>query len=392
MQLTPAKSDAYHYDLPLLYGALMIMAMGLLMVASSSMGIAEQNLGSPFHYFFKQSLYMALSVGIAFTVTRVPIQFWYAQQGWLMLMSFFLLVLVVVPGIGHSVNGSMRWIRLGPISVQVSEITKCFVIVYLSGFLVRHRLAFEESALGWIRPLLLMVLTGCLLLLEPDFGATVVILTTTFSLFFLAGLRLRYVLLLLGMLLAAFTFLIILAPYRLARLTAFLHPWENQFGSGYQLTQSLIAFGRGGLWGAGLGNGLQKLFYLPEAHTDFLFAVMGEELGLLGCLAIMSAYALLLCRGMVLGRKAYQKGAFFHAYLAYGFGLCLGTQALFNLAVNLGWLPTKGLTLPLMSYGGSSLIVNCMVVGVLLRVGHEVESEVISVKPIKKSRTTHWGQ
>ncbi len=391
MQLEAVAEDSYRYDLPLLYGTLLILAIGLLMVASASMSIAEQHAGSPLHFFFKQSCYMTLSAAVAFAVTRIPVQFWFNQQGWLMVGSFLLLALVLAPGVGHNVNGSTRWLRFGPVSVQVSEITKFFIIVYLSGYLVRHRAAFEESALGWIRPLFLMLLTGGLLLLEPDFGATVVILTTTFSLFFLAGLRLRYVLLLLGLLLSAFALLILMAPYRLERLTAFMHPWANQYGSGYQLTQSLIAFGRGGLWGAGLGNSLQKLFYLPEAHTDFLFAVMAEELGLLGCIAVMSGYGLMMWRGMFIGRKAYQMEAYFHAYLAYGFGLCLGTQALFNMAVNLGWLPTKGLTLPLMSYGGSSLVVNCVVIALLLRVGHEVESGEISVQSWKRKRARGWG-
>jgi cell division protein FtsW len=374
------REHEFAYDLPLLYGTLMVVAMGLLMVTSASMGIAEQHAGSPFYYFFKQGMYLLVSGGCAYVVTRVPIVCWHRCHGWLMVASFMMLILVMVPGVGHEVNGSVRWLRFGPVSLQVSELTKCFVIIYLSGYLVRHRFAFEETALGWMRPLFLLLLTGGLLLLEPDFGSTVVILMTAFTLFFLAGLRLRYVLLLLSLLLVAFTALIVVAPYRLERLTAFLHPWVNQYGSGYQLTQALIAFGRGGIWGAGLGNGLQKLFYLPEAHTDFLFAVLAEELGLLGCLSVMGAYGLIMWRGLCIGRMAYQKGALFHAYMAYGFGVCLGAQALVNLGVNLGWLPTKGLTLPLMSYGGSSLLVNSIVIAIILRVGHEVETDSISIK------------
>ena len=273
-------------------------------------------------------------------------------------------------------NGSIRWLRIGPVSLQVSEATKLFLLVYLSGYLVRHRDAFEETVLGWVKPLGLLLVSGGMLLIEPDFGSVVVILLSAFSLFFLAGLRLRYVLLLLGLLLCAFTVLILLAPYRLERLTAFLHPWENQFGSGYQLTQSLIAFGRGGLFGVGLGNGLQKLFYLPEAHTDFLFAVLAEELGLLGCCVVFFAYGLVMWRSLCVGRKAYCLGLYFHAYLAYGLGVCFGTQAIVNFAVNMGWLPTKGLTLPLMSYGGSSLLVNCIVIALLLRISYEVTSGV----------------
>jgi cell division protein FtsW len=307
---------------------------------------------------------------------RFSVRWWFEHQVFFLFASFLLLAIVIIPGVGHSVNGSIRWLRLGPVSLQVSEATKLFLLVYLSGYLVRHRDAFEETVLGWIKPLGLLLISGGMLLVELDFGSVVVILLSAFSLFFLAGLRLRYVLLLLGLLLSAFTVLILLAPYRLERLTAFLHPWENQFGSGYQLTQSLIAFGRGGWFGVGLGNGLQKLFYLPEAHTDFLFAVLAEELGLLGCCLVFFAYGLVMWRSLCVGRKAYCLGLYFHAYLAYGLGVCFGTQALVNFAVNMGWLPTKGLTLPLMSYGGSSLLVNCIVIALLLRISYEVTSGV----------------
>ena len=367
--------DRPHYvDYTLAYAAFFILAMGLLMVASSSMGVAEKVSGSSLYYLVKQALYLTVSLLVARYSMRFPVKWWFDKQVLLLFLSFFLLALVIVPGVGHSVNGSIRWLRIGPVSLQVSEATKLFMLVYLSGYLVRHRDSFEETVLGWVKPLALLLVSGGMLLIEPDFGSVVVILLSAFSLFFLAGLRLRYVFLLLGLLLSAFTLLIVLAPYRLERMTAFLHPWENQFGSGYQLTQSLIAFGRGGIFGVGLGNGLQKLFYLPEAHTDFLFAVLAEELGLLGCFVVFFAYGLVMWRSLCIGRKAYCLGLYFHAYLAYGLGVCFGTQAIVNFAVNMGWLPTKGLTLPLMSYGGSSLLVNCVVIALLLRISHEVSS------------------
>ena len=289
---------------------------------------------------------------------------------------------MLIPGIGRVVNGSRRWLAIGPIGIQVSELAKVTMILYLSGYLVRQQHSVGQSIIGFIRPMIVLGIFAFLLLLEPDFGATVVISGTVMAMLFLTGVKIRYYLGLMVMVGVSLAFLAVSSPYRMARLTAFLNPWADQFNSGYQLTQSLIAFGRGGWFGVGLGDGVQKLLYLPEAHTDFLFAVLAEELGLTGILLVLILYSILVWRGFMIGFNAFSQGRLFAAFAAYGVTFWLGLQAAINMGVNSGLLPTKGLTLPLLSYGGASLVVNCIVIALLLRIDHENRWQSLGLRPL----------
>ncbi len=348
-----------------------ILGLGLLMVASSSIVISDHTYGYGFYYLLRQTIYMSLGILLAFVATRIPLMVWQRTSGYMILISFALLILVLVPGIGREVNGSMRWIIIGPLSLQVSELVKFSAIVYLAGYIVRRQDEVQTRIRGFLKPLTLLGGMALLLLQEPDFGATAVVILTALGILFVGGVRVWQFIFLLILAAGTLGLLAISAPYRLLRLTTFLHPWSNPFDTGYQLTQSLIAFGRGGIWGVGLGNSVQKLFYLPEAHTDFLFAVLGEELGLVGQLVVILLFSLLVGRALMISYRAYRHGHFFNAYLGCGLSLCLGLQVMINIGVNLGILPTKGLTLPLMSYGGTSLWINCLTLGVLLRLGME---------------------
>jgi cell division protein FtsW len=285
----------------------------------------------------------------------------------------------------------VRWINLGPLSLQVSELAKFSVILYLSSYLVRRAEEVQTKVIGFMKPMLILALASVLLLLEPDFGAMVVIMATALAMMFLAGVRLWQYAVLFLLVATGLAGLALSSPYRMARLTGFLHPWANQFDSGYQLTQSLIAFGRGGIFGVGLGDSIQKLFYLPEAHTDFLFAVLAEELGLLGEIGVIALFGVLVGRAIWLGRKAYELGEYFSSFLAYGLGLWIAFQAMVNIGVNAGLLPTKGLTLPLMSYGGSSVLINCVVVAVLLRISSDLAPKLLEASRRKITARTNRG-
>lgn len=351
--------------------AIAILGIGLLMVASSSIVISDRAYGFGFYYLTRQTAYLLLGLALGFFVTRIPLAFWQRISGYLILFSFVLLIAVLIPGIGKEVNGSMRWIIIGPLSLQVSELVKFSVIIYLASYIVRRQFEVQTRIRGFLKPLLLLSGIALLLLQEPDFGATAVIVATALGILFVGGVRLWQFIFLLFAATGTLALLAISAPYRLLRLTTFLHPWSNPFDTGYQLTQSLIAFGRGGIWGVGLGNSVQKLFYLPEAHTDFLFAVLGEELGLVGQFVVVMLFVILIGRALMISYRAYRYGHLFNAYVGCGLSLCLGLQVMINMGVNLGILPTKGLTLPLMSYGGTSLWMNCLALGVLLRLGIE---------------------
>jgi cell division protein FtsW len=281
------------------------------------------------------------------------------------------LVAVLIPGVGRQVNGSIRWLHLGFFNLQASELVKLFVIVYLAGYLVRRGEEVRTTLKGFLKPLAILTLFAVLLLLEPDFGTTAVMFATALGLMFLGGVRLWQFSALLAAVVAVLGGVALSSPYRLERLTTFLDPWADPFNSGFQLTQALIAIGRGEWLGVGLGGSIQKLFYLPEAHTDFLFAVLAEELGLLGVTVVIALFTLVVWRAFVIAYRAEQSGNRFAAYLAYGIGMWIGLQAFINMGVNMGALPTKGLTLPLMSYGGSSIVVMCMAVALLMRVDYE---------------------
>ena len=376
----PASKSLALYDKWLIMAVAGLMIVGLMMVASSSVMISTKYFHQPFHFLVRQVAYLSVGLLLAVVFLRIDSTFWEKISGPLLLVCFFMLILVLIPGVGRLVNGSRRWLAFGPIGIQVSELAKFTMILYISGYLVRQQQTLNKSIFGFIKPMIVLAIVAVLLLAEPDFGATVVIAGTVMAMLFLTGVKVRYYI---GLVLVVGGCLVVLAvssPYRLARLTAFLNPWADQFNSGYQLTQSLIAFGRGGWIGTGLGDGIQKLFYLPEAHTDFVFAVLAEELGLVGILLVLMLYSILVIRGLTIGFNGYTQGRLFAAYTAYGLTFWLGLQAAINMGVNAGLLPTKGLTLPFLSYGGASMVVNCMVVALLLRIDYENRRQALGLK------------
>lgn len=348
-----------------------IIAFGLLMVASASIEISTKRLHQPFHFFYRQLALLLVGMVLGFGIFQLKVAFWERIGGIFLIGTCLALGLVLIPGIGHSVNGSSRWISLGIMNIQASEVAKFAVVVYLAGYLTRRNEEISLKLSGFIKPMIILAVVAALLLKEPDFGSTVVIMVTAMGMMFLAGMRLRHFIFLLILVLTGLSVLAISAPYRLLRLTSFLNPWANPFDSGYQLTQSLIAFGRGGWFGVGLGNSIQKLFYLPEAHTDFLFAVVAEEFGLIGMVAVLALFSLLVIRILYIGKRAQKLAKHFAAFMAYGFAIWIAIQFIVSIGVNSGILPTKGLTLPLMSYGGSSLLVNCVMIALLLRIDYE---------------------
>lgn len=359
------------YDRCLLFATLAVILMGLMMVYSASIVISEKMYGGPFHFVMRQAAFLGLGLIIALFVVRVRIQRWQELGGKLFLLSMFLLLVLLVPGIGRSVNGSVRWLGFGGLGFQVSEFAKFTVIIYMARYIVQHQQAVREQFSGFIKPMGLLAVMAALLLKEPDFGSTTVILSTALALLFLAGAQLWQFTVLFSSIVGAMIVLAISSPYRMARLTSFLNPWENPFDSGYQLTQSLIAFGRGGLFGVGLGDSVQKLFYLPEAHTDFLFAVLSEELGVFWGILVIVLFGVIVYRALIIGKEAEACGQKFAAFVSYGFGLWIAMQVFINIGVNAGLLPTKGLTLPLMSYGGSSILIMCVVFTILMRIDYE---------------------
>lgn len=349
----------------------LLFSVGMVIMTSASIAMAERRFGHPFYYTLHQCVCLLMGFSAMGVVIVVPIKLWFRYAGFLMIAAIFALILVLIPGIGRVVNGSARWISFGFATFQVSEFCKLAVVLYLSSYVVRHQEDIRQRVSGFIRPMILLSLVGALLILEPDFGATVVIMATAMAMLFLAGVPLWQYVLLLGVVGASLACVAISAPYRLARLTVFLDPWARPFDSGYQLTQALIAFGRGEWFGVGLGSSIQKLFYLPEAHTDFVFAVLAEELGLIGALSVLGLYILFLWRGMIIGLTAQKRQDRFAAFVCYGIIIWVGLQTLISMGVNTGLLPTKGLTLPFLSYGGSSVIVLCIAVGLLIRIDTE---------------------
>ena len=358
-------------DTWLLGAVVALLALGLVMVASASVSLADRQFGQPFHYSIRQFLFVGAGLAAAAAVMRTRLLYWEKGGVVLLIIGIALLVTVLIPGVGRQVNGSTRWLHFGIFNLQASELVKLFVIVYLAGYLVRRGEEVRNSIKGFLKPLAILTVLSVLLLLEPDFGSTAVMFATALGMMFLGGVRLWEFFALLAVVVAAMTGLALSSPYRLERLTTFLNPWADPFDSGFQLTQALIAIGRGEWAGVGLGGSIQKLFYLPEAHTDFLFAVLAEELGLLGVVSVIALFTLVVWRSFVIAYRAEQSGNRFAGYLAYGIGMWIGLQAFINMGVNMGALPTKGLTLPLMSYGGSSIIVMCIAAALLLRVDYE---------------------
>ena len=370
----------------------LIICLGLVMLASASLGVSESITGEAFHFFKRQVTFLIIGLLVALFVYQMPINYWNKYSGILLGIAFLLLLIVLIPHVGKSVKGSMRWIPLGPVNFQPSELAKIAVIIYLASYLLRREKEVRNDWLGLIKPIGVLSLVSLLLLAEPDFGSVVVIMVTAFSMLFLCGVKLKNFITMVSIGVLIGGVLAIAKPYRMQRLIDFRDPFDKPFGSGYQLTQSLIAFGRGEWTGMGLGNSIQKLFYLPEAHTDFLFAVLSEELGLIGNLLVIVLFTALVISALFIGRASALKGELFSAYVAYGFAVLIGIQAVFNLGVNMGVFPTKGLTLPFMSYGGSSLIMNCMAMGILLRIDKETCAETVERSKRKKSSSNKNSQ
>ncbi|UQB34205.1 putative lipid II flippase FtsW [Pseudomonas tremae] len=358
-------------DFPMLVGCLALLGLGLVMITSASSEVAAVQSGNTLYMMTRHLVYLLIGLGVCGVTMMIPVATW-QRLGWLMLLGAFgLLLLVLVPGIGREVNGSMRWIGFGAFNVQPSEIAKVFVVIFLAGYLIRQQQEVRESWMGFFKPFIVLLPMAGLLLMEPDFGATVVMMGAAAAMLFLGGVGLFRFSLMVVLAVASVVVLVQAQPYRMARLTNFTDPWADQFGSGYQLTQALIAFGRGEWIGVGLGNSVQKQFYLPEAHTDFVFSVLAEELGVVGSLLTVALFLFVSIRGMYIGMWAERAKQFFGAYVAYGLSFLWIGQFLINIGVNVGLLPTKGLTLPFLSYGGSSLVICCASLGLLLRIEWE---------------------
>lgn len=369
---------------PLLTISLLLLFGGLVVLASASVSVSDRSFGDPFFYLERQAVAALIGLTIGGMCLFIPMRLWQSLSLLFVLIALALLVLVLLPGIGATVNGSTRWLRLPFMNVQVSEPARLFMMIYLAGYLVRRNRSLREEFTGFLRPMVLLTFACLLLLSEPDFGAAIVLLATSLAMLFVAGARIRDFLLFFVAAVVAMALLAITSPYRMKRLTGFLDPWSDPFNSGFQLTQSLIAIGRGEWLGVGLGSSVQKLFYLPEAHTDFVFAVFAEEFGLLGCVVLIGLFLALLWRIFTLARRAADVERFFEAYLAVGIGTWIGFQAFINIGVNMGLLPTKGLTLPLISYGRSSLIVALISIGILLRIHHELATDS---QPLNRRRS-----
>ncbi len=375
----------FYFDPILVFVTGSLIFIGYVMVASSSLHLGVEQKQDSFYYPIRQLVHIAIGLICAAGICRISMETWEKMGSALFIAGLFMLVIVLIPGLGVKVNGSIRWLSLGGVRIQVSEVVKFFSVVYMAGYVTRHKDNLQNSAYGIIKPLLLFSVACILLLLEPDFGSAVVILMIAMGMMFLGGARLKQFIILLALVAALAASLVIVAPYRMARLVSFVDPFKDYLKSGYQLAQALISFGRGEILGVGLGSGIQKLFYLPEAHTDFLFSVIGEELGLLGVITVISLYSLLIWRAFAIAVEAEQAGRRFSAFIAYGLGIWLGFQSFVNMGVNMGVLPTKGLTLPLMSYGGSSMIVMCCAVALLYRVYSEIAAINVQT-PLEKAK------
>ena len=362
-------------DALLIWSAVGLLLLGLVMVYSASIAIAEGSRFTgyqPYYFVMRHALFMCVGIFGGLLAFQFPMASWQRAAPGLFVAGVLLLILVLVPGVGREVNGAQRWLSLGPINLQPSELMKIFAALYAADYTVRKLDAMSSFKRGFLPMTMVIILVGGLLLREPDFGAFVVITTITFGVLFLGGVNARVFALLAVVAVVGFVLLILSSPYRLERVLGFMDPWKDAFGKGYQLSHALIAFGRGEWFGVGLGGSVEKLFYLPEAHTDFLLAVIAEELGFVGIMAVVLMFAVLVQRAFVIGREAIKLERYFTGLVAQGIGLWIGVQSFINMGVNMGLLPTKGLTLPLMSFGGSGIVANCIALAILLRCDWEV--------------------
>ena len=354
--------------------ALALLSIGIVMVGSASIAIAEGQGASTYHYLLRHLVFIAAGLFLASALRVIPMAFFERVSRPMLALSILLLLVVLVPGVGHTVNGSTRWIRLGFVNFQVVEAVKLMVIIYLAGYLARKARLVQSRFFDTLKPLIFAGLLSGVLLLQPDMGSAAVITAIVAGMVWLAGAAWRHILVLGLLTLPAFGFAA-MEPYRLRRIVSFMDPWADPFASGFQLTQALIAVGRGELFGVGIGASIQKLFYLPEAHTDFIFAVLAEEFGLAGVIAVLALFLLLVTRIMVIGIMAHRNDKPFAGFVCYGIGLWLGLQAVVSIGVNLGVLPTKGLTLPLISSGGSSMLMTLFAIGLILRIKYEMDRD-----------------
>jgi len=368
----PVRPDAW-----VLLPALLLLSIGIVMVGSASIAIAESQGASTYHYLLRHLVFIVAGVSLALTLRVIPMAFLERISRPMLTLSILLLLIVLVPGIGHTVNGSTRWIRLGFVNFQVVEAVKLMVIIYLAGYLARKAQLVQSRFFDTLKPLIFAGLLSCILLLQPDMGSAAVITAIVVGMVWLAGAAWRHIFVLGLLTLPAFGFAA-MEPYRLRRIVSFMDPWADPFASGFQLTQALIAVGRGELFGVGIGASIQKLFYLPEAHTDFIFAVLAEEFGLAGVIAVLLLFLLLVTRIMVIGIMAHRNDKPFAGFVAYGIGLWIGLQAVVSVGVNLGVLPTKGLTLPLISSGGSSMLMTVLALGIVLRIKYEMDRDNVT--------------
>lgn len=364
----------------LLLITLVLVSVGFVMVASASIDFSAENYKDPWFFVRRHLVYLFLGFSSAIVMLMIPTSFW-RKYGWLLFfVAAFLLIIVLIPGIGRRVNGSQRWLQLGPLTLQVSEMVKFCSIVFFASYLANSQYFLQTQWRELFKPLLMLVLLMWLLLLEPDFGGAVVLAVTVGGMLFLAGAKLWQCFLLLLSGGAILWGLILFTPYRMRRLVSFLDPWKDQFDSGYQLTQSLIAFGRGEWFGLGLGNSIQKMLYLPESHTDFIFAIFAEEQGFIGVICLLVLFFILIWQICLIAKKAMLRNDTFVALAVFGIAVLFGFQIMVNIGVASGFLPTKGLTLPFISYGGSSLIINCLFIALLLRFDYDLDLSVVSSK------------
>jgi len=371
-------SIARFMDVQMFLAILMIAGIGLIMLTSTTIDIAYRLHADDFFYVKKQLVFMSLGLASIIVVARVRLGIWERLGPLLLCLVIVLLFLVLVPGMGRTVNGSTRWLMVGPLGLQVSEFAKVAMIIYLSGYLVRHADNVKTKLTAFLSPMTVLGLVILLLMLEPDFGSAMVFMLMMFGMMFLSGARILPLMSLIGVCIALMVSLAITSPYRMQRIIAFMDPWADAQDSGYQLTQALIAVGNGGISGVGIGESVQKLFHLPEAHNDFIFAVLAEEMGLIGVAILLLSYFIFIWRCFDLGNKAQIQQMKFAQNIAYGCGIWFGLQTVISLCVNMGMLPTKGLSLPFISVGGSNLLASCIAIGLLMRVYMEVSTQGVN--------------
>ncbi len=362
------------YDQMLLWVTLVLLGLGLVMVYSASIAIAEADKATGHqaaYYLIRQTIFIVIGLAAALATFQIPVAWWQKMAPYLFLAGLGLLVLVLIPGVGRNVNGSQRWLFLFVINLQPSEFVKLFAAMYAADYAVRKSEQMDSIVKGFLPMVAVMILVGFLLLREPDFGAFAVVAAISISILWLGGINVKIFIALLAILPVAIYFLIVSSDYRLQRVIGFLDPWADPYGKGYQLSHALIAFGRGEWVGVGLGASVEKLLYLPEAHTDFLLAVIAEELGFIGVLTVLGLFAWIVIRAFGIGKEAVANERYFGALLAQGIGIWMGVQGIINIGVNMGVLPTKGLTLPLLSFGGSGILANCIAMAILLRIDFE---------------------